>query len=64
EIDRFYRRTRVTARLIDLRNTVTAAKLIIVCALKRRESRGLHFTTDYPRQNDRYWNRDTTIMRT
>lgn len=64
EIDRFYRRTRVTDRLIDLRNTVTTAKLIIACALKRKESRGLHFTTDYPHRNDRYWNRDTVITRT
>jgi L-aspartate oxidase len=63
EIDRFYRRTKVTASLLDLRNTVTIAKLIITCALKRKESRGLHYTTDYPNQNDRYWNRDTTITR-
>ncbi|MBN1309245.1 MAG: FAD-binding protein, partial [Chitinispirillaceae bacterium] len=64
EIDRFYRRTRVTARLIDLRNTVTTAKLIVVCALRRKESRGLHFTTDYPNTDDRYWRRDTIIART
>ncbi len=64
EIDHFYRRTRITARLLDLRNTVTVAKLIIACALKRKESRGLHFTTDYPEQNNRYWNRDTIITRT
>jgi L-aspartate oxidase len=61
EIDHFYRRTRVTARLLDLRNTVTTARLIITCALKRKESRGLHFTTDYPEQNDRYWKHHTVI---
>lgn len=63
EINRFYRHTKVTTGLLDLRNTVTTAKLIVSCALKRRESRGLHFTTDYPGLNDRYWNRDTVIIR-
>ncbi len=64
EIDHFYRRTRVTARLLDLRNTVAVAKLIITCALKRKESRGLHYTTDFPERDDRYWKRDTVIVRT
>lgn len=63
EIDDFYRRTRITDQLLDLRNTVTTAGLIIASALKRKESRGLHFTTDYPSQRDRYWKRDTVISR-
>ena len=63
EIDRFYRRTRITAPLLDLRNTVTTARLIISCALKRKESRGLHFTTDYQRQLGSRWARDTVITR-
>jgi L-aspartate oxidase len=62
EIDDFYRRTKVTDRLLDLRNTVITAGLIITCALKRKESRGLHYTTDYPDQIDRY-NKDTIITR-
>ncbi|MBN1758607.1 MAG: L-aspartate oxidase [Chitinispirillaceae bacterium] len=64
EIDDFYHRTRVTAQLLDLRNTVLTAKLIIISALRRRESRGLHFTTDYPQPQDRHWMRDTIITRT
>jgi L-aspartate oxidase len=64
EIDRFYHRTRVTAQLLDLRNTVITAKLIIACALKRKESRGLHYTTDYPQQHDPRWTHDTMITRT
>jgi L-aspartate oxidase len=64
EIEDFYRRTRVTAHLLDLRNTVTTAKLIIRCALRRRESRGLHYTTDYPRLDDRIRPRDTVIRQT
>jgi L-aspartate oxidase len=63
EIDEYYHRTRVTAQLLDLRNTVITAKLIITCALKRKESRGLHYTTDYPQPNDRSWLRDTIISR-
>ncbi|NLE01566.1 MAG: L-aspartate oxidase [Fibrobacter sp.] len=63
EIDNFYRRTKITSQLLQLRNLVTTAKLIVVSALKRKESRGLHYTTDYPQQNDRYWKRDTVTSR-
>jgi len=38
---------------------VTVAKLIVLSALRRRESRGLHYTTDFPERNDRYWKRNT-----
>ncbi len=64
EIDNFYRRTKVTARLLELRNLVTTAKLIVTSAIQRKESRGLHYTTDYPNQNDRYWKKDTILSRT
>ncbi len=63
EIDNFYRRTKVTARLLELRNIVTTAKLIVTSAIQRKESRGLHYTTDYPDQNDRYWKKDTLLSR-
>jgi L-aspartate oxidase len=63
EIDDFYHRTRVTEQLLDLRNTVITAKLIITSALRRKESRGLHFTTDFPLTNDRYYKKDTIISR-
>ena len=63
EIENFYRRTKITPKLLELRNIVTIARLIVICALKRHESRGLHFTTDYPEQNDRFWKRDTKIVK-
>ncbi len=48
EIIEFYRHYRVGHHLIELRNLVTVAELIVESALARRESRGLHYTLDFP----------------
>jgi L-aspartate oxidase len=48
EIEEFYSHFRVSHDLIELRNLVVTADLIVRCALQRRESRGLHFSRDYP----------------
>ena len=63
EVEAFYKRTKVTNDLIELRNIATVAELIVRSALMRKESRGLHYTTDYPETNDRRWKRDTTILK-
>ncbi|KPF78005.1 L-aspartate oxidase [alpha proteobacterium AAP81b] len=49
EVADYYGNFRVTPDLIELRNLVTVADLIVRSARARKESRGLHFTSDYPR---------------
>jgi len=50
EIQDYYWNFSVEPRLLELRNLVQVAELIVTCALRRRESRGLHATLDYPRR--------------
>jgi L-aspartate oxidase len=54
----------VVEGLIELRNLVTVAHLIIRSAVERKESRGLHYTTDYPAADDALWKRDTLLRNT
>jgi L-aspartate oxidase len=61
EVEEFYRRAKVTADLIELRNMACLAALVVRCAMSRNESRGLHFTTDYPERDDQRFKRDTIL---
>lgn len=51
EISEYYGNYKVSGDLVELRNLVVVAKLIIHSALARQESRGLHYTLDYPQTN-------------
>jgi L-aspartate oxidase len=61
EVRDYYNRTIISNQLIELRNLTQIAKLIIGSALQRKESRGLHFSTDYP--ENRSPSRQDTIVR-
>jgi L-aspartate oxidase len=62
EIREYYWRYLVTRDLLELRNIITVAELIVSCASSRRESRGLHFTIDYPEVDARQA-KDTVVKR-
>jgi L-aspartate oxidase len=62
EVLEFYWGYRVNADILELRNLVTVASLIVDCAIRRKESRGIHYTLDYPEPLARF-SHDTVVRR-
>ncbi|MBS1552209.1 MAG: L-aspartate oxidase [Bacteroidetes bacterium] len=63
EIRTFYKKTKVNVELLEMRNLVTVAYLIICSAMLRKESRGLHYMLDYPKRDDKNFSEDTVLIK-
>jgi len=64
EIEEFYKKTKVFDSLIELRNLATSGYLIVKSAVLRKESRGLHYTLDYPLTDETRPPENTIIQNT
>ena len=63
EIGEDYWRFTLSRDLLELRNIARVGHLIIESALSRHESRGLHYTVDYPQHDDAHFKRDTVLKK-
>jgi L-aspartate oxidase len=61
EVNAYYWDFLLTRDLVELRNLLTVADLIVQSAALRKESRGLHYTVDYPELDDAHFKRDTVL---
>jgi len=52
ETEDFYKKTKLSVKLCELRNLIQVSYIVIKSAMLRKESRGLHYTTDYPNHLD------------
>jgi L-aspartate oxidase len=63
EINEYYWRFKVTGDTLELRNIADVAMLIVECAARRHESRGLHYNLDYPERDDVHFLKNTVVSR-
>jgi len=63
EVQEFFWNFRVTSEVLELRNLVETASLIVDCAIRRHESRGLHYTLDAPSPDNSQPPIDTVLRR-
>lgn len=60
EVDEYYSNFKVSNNMLELRNLLCIAQLIVACAMQRKESRGLHYNLDYPALSE---NTGPTVIR-
>jgi len=61
EVNYIFKNSEISSEVIELRNMILVAEIITFSALKRKESRGLHYILDYPEKDDRIWKKDTVL---